>query len=307
MAIAVTDLGSAQGGTTVSLSISPVSNGLLVVCLSGKDNSAAQTVATLDTVNMTSVLSQVNDTNLVGVYYASVTAGNHTVALSSFGGAVVGTVITAFLLTGVSGTAPTATVDHDNASGTSNAADLTVADGGVAIYSHLRNNSGNSTSWSAATNADDRDIPNFTARSSAGYYLSGSSGTHTETVSWTGSTFGRVRGAAWSASVSATLTSNTGTFTLTGVTTALNKGKLLLATAGSYALTGITNLFHVTLSIKTVVGAYTFTGQNSALRRIYKIVADVGAFLYRGAWHSPNPDWDVHRRKNRWWRRLLNG
>jgi hypothetical protein len=79
-----------------------------------------------------------------------------------------------------------------------------------------------------------------------------------------------------------TLAVTVGTFVLTGVAAALNKGYTLVTTVGAFTLTGVAAVITSARSMAVTVGAFTLTGVAATLTRAVKMSVTVGEFILSG-------------------------
>lgn len=295
MAISKTDLGTFHDLTTAtSRTFGPFTvgaDGLFVAVIVGKNN-GNPTVNTLTIGGNAATVHVYQNTNsqMCLIASAAVTAGSRSVAISYNGGIFDNPGNADQFCTGVLLQGGASYLDSDSAiaSASSIAATLDTAASGAVVYG-VTVNANAAVGWSAADEDDDQ-VTADTYRAAVASKLTGAESNHVETASWTGTNLGGIAAASFGAALAYTLT----------------------AVKGTYTLSGIAALFHKTLSLSVARGTFAVTGVAAVLTKIieglkYRLRAATGVFTYRGAWHSPNPDWDVKRRKNRWWRRLLNG
>lgn len=146
--------------------------------------------------------------------------------------------VSAYQLTG-SAASGTNSATNSQGAGTSLAVTVSIPIGGGAIYA-WGGAAASALSWSAAT----QDAQSNTTRGATAHYTA-STGSHTETSSWTGTASALVAVVAFKSSTQTEFDLGTGAFAITGLTLALPvTRKPFVLGAGSYTTTGFAMTFH---------------------------------------------------------------
>lgn len=135
---------------------------------------------------------------------------------------------------------------------------------------------------------------NYTEQSDSNYLtpttgletVSRDSGETGTTITWGSATtteFGSLVVELDTSAPGATLTAESGSFTLTGTAVGLLRGYVMAADAASFTLTGTAAGLLRAYIMAADAAAFVLTGTDAALRRGYALIADAGSFVLTGA------------------------